>query len=293
MPLTEAALAGAAAIAVLSEEGEVVEATAEDTPVLSEEGIPVLSEEGIPLVAEEVVLVEEAAPEEAAIFADDAKLLPRIPLTAYVQEEEVYQPSGELDYGIVRKGDNLWTIAEKLRPDESISIYQVMMALLQSNPDAFVDGNVNRLKVGHVLRIEDASLLTAMSQQEAALEFQAQTEAWEGYRQQVAETTATQPIVASEVDIGEVAEADIGGELTLASPEGTELQAGAGVTDEAVSNDIVTLQDELRQVRNDASIMRGRNKELNARLQELEEELANLQRSITIKDDELASLQQQ
>ena len=308
-------------VAVLSEEGELIEPAAEDVPVLTEEGlmleaedevplaeaaalgaaVPVLSEEGevveiapedMPALAEEDV-VEEAVPEEAAIFADDAALLPQIPLTAYVQEEEIYQPAGELDYGIVRKGDNLWTIAEKLRPDDSISIYQVMMALLQSNPDAFVDGNVNRLKVGHVLRIDDASLLTAMSQKEAALEFQAQTDAWQGYRQQVAETTATQPIVAGEVDMGEVAEAETAGELTLASPEGTELQAGTGVSEEAVSNDIVTLQDELRQVRNDASIMRGRNNELNARLQELEDELANLQRSITIKDDELASLQQQ
>lgn len=274
-PLAEAAVLGAAAVPVLSDEGEVVEVTEDDVFVVTEEG----------------VVEEEVMPAEAAIFADDTELLPRIPLVAYGKEE--YQPAGELDYGIVRKGDNLWTIAEKLRPDDSISVYQVMMALLQSNPDAFVDGNVNRLKVGHVLRIEDASLLTAMSQREAALEFQAQTEAWEGYRQQVAETTATQPLIGSEVEMGEFAETETSGELTLASPEGAELQAGAGTTEGVVSNDIVTLQDELRQVRNDAGIMRGRNKELNAKLQELEEELSRLQRSITIKDDELASLQQQ
>ena len=274
--LAEAAVLGAAAVPVLSDEGEVVEVTEDDVLVVTEEG----------------VVEEELMPVEAAIFADDAELLPLIPLAAFRQEEG-YRPVGDLDYGIVRKGDKLWTIAEKLRPDDSISVYQVMMALLQSNPDAFVDGNVNRLKVGHVLRIEDASLLTAMSQKEAALEFQAQTEAWQGYRQQVAETTATQPIIASEFEMGEFAEAETGGELTLASPEGTELQAGAGATEGAVSNDIVTLQDELRQVRNDAGIMRGRNMELNARLQELEEELSRLQRSITIKDDELASLQQQ
>jgi len=274
-PLAEAALLGAAAVPVLSDEGEVVEVIEDDVFIVTEEG----------------VVEEEFMPAEAAIFADDAELLPRIPLVAYGKEE--YQPAGELDYGIVRKGDNLWTIAEKLRPDDSISVYQVMMALLQSNPDAFVDGNVNRLKVGHVLRIDDASLLTAMSQKEAALEFQAQTDAWDGYRQQVAETTATQPLIASEFEMGEFAESESSGELTLASPEGRELQAGAGVTDGAVSNDIVTLQDELRQVRNDAGIMRGRNKELNDKLQELEEELSRMQRSITIKDDELAALQQQ
>jgi pilus assembly protein FimV len=332
LPEAEPELAAAAAMAavpVLSEEGEAVEPVAEEAPVLSEEGqifevapeeaplpeaaalaatVPVLSEEGqvveaapadVPVLSDEGVMVEAAAPDtdpQLDIFTDDGELLPRIPLAAYGQapaEEVAYQPAGELDYGIVRKGDNLWTIAEKLRPDESISVYQVMMALLQSNPDAFVDGNVNRLKVGHVLRIEDASLLTAMSQKEAALEFQAQTEAWEGYRQQVAGTTATQPIIASEVETAEVAEAEPSGELTLASPEGTELQAGAGVTDEAVSNDIVTLQDELRQVRNDAGLMRNRNNELNLKLQELEDELSRVQRSITIKDDELAALQQQ
>ena len=287
-----------AEVPVLSEEGEVMETTPVEAPpseTAELAAVPVLSEQG------EVV---EAAPEATApvedpqldIFTDDSELLPRIPLAAYGQapvEEETYQPSGQLDYGIVRKGDNLWTIAEKLRPDESISIYQVMMALLQSNPDAFVDGNVNRLKVGHVLRIEDASLLTAMSQKEAALEYQTQTQAWEEYRQQVAAAPATQPIVASEVETGEVAEAAPSGELTLASPEGTELQVGSGTTDEAVSNDIVTLQDELRQVRNDANLMRNRNAELNTKLQELEQELSRLQRSVTIKDDELAALQQQ
>ena len=275
IPLAEAAVLGAA-IPVLSDEGEVVEVTSEDVTVLSDEAF-----------------VEEVVTTEAAIFADDAVLLPQIPLAAYQREEETYQPEGELDYGIVRKGDNLWTIAEKLRPDESISVHQVMMALLQSNPDAFVDGNVNRLKVGHVLRIEDASLLTAMSKKEAALEFQTQTEAWEGYRQQVADTTTTQPIIASEFEMGEVAGADTSGELTLASPESTELESGAGVTEGAASNDIVTLQDEIRQVRNDASIMRGRNKELNERLQELVQELNELQRSLTIRNDEYAALQLQ
>ena len=310
-PVAEAAPT-AAEVPVLSEEGQVVEAPAEKAslagPTEMAATVPVLSEEGqvveaapadVPVLTEEGAVVEAAAPAtdpQLDIFTDDAELLPRIPLAAYGQaptEEVAYQPAGALDYGIVRKGDNLWTIAEKLRPDESVSIYQVMMALLQSNPDAFVDGNVNRLKVGHVLRIEDAGVLTAMSQKEAALEYQAQTEAWESYRQQVAGTTATQPIVASEVETPEVAMAEPSGELTLASPEGTELQAGAGSTEEAVSNDIVTLQDELRQVRNDAGLMRNRNAELNTKLQELEDELSRLQRSITIKDDELAALQQQ
>lgn len=230
----------------------------------------------------------------ADTFEEDTELFPRIPLTAYGDTAPAEpQVLGELDYGIVQKGDSLWRISEKIRPDDSISVYQVMMALLKSNPDAFVDGNVNRLKVGHVLRIEDPGLLTAMSTQEAQQEFQSQTAVWEEYRQQVAESTEAQPIVAGEVVSEEAATAEPSGELTLASPEGTELQAGAGTTEEVVNDNIVTLRDELRQIREDSLAMGSQNEELNARLQEMDDELARLQRSVSIEDDELAALQQQ
>ena len=63
---------------------------------------------------------------------------------------EPYEPVGELDYGITQKGDNAWKIASKLKPSEQISVYQVMMALQQSNPGAFIDGNIHRLKEGQV-----------------------------------------------------------------------------------------------------------------------------------------------
>ena len=243
-----------------------------------------------------VVEMPEEEISQTAVFEDDSELFPRIPLTVYREDETgaaEFGELGKLDYGIVRKGDSLWKIAEKLRPDESVSIYQVMMALLKSNPDAFVDGNVNRLKVGHVLRIEDAGMLTSISKSEAAREYQIQTAAWEDYRQQAAAVPATQPIIGSEVETGESTEVVSGGELTLDSPDGSELQSGAGTSETAVSNDIVTLQDELRQVRRDANTMRGRNKELNQKLRELENELAQLQRSVSVKDDELAALQQQ
>jgi len=283
-------------------------------------------------VAEEIampvgeVIATEIPVTEAEVFEDDSQLFPTIPLTTYketasdegvvavepeiemaleteVAEEPVSDSTavaggelGDLDYGIVRKGDNLWTIAEKLRQDDdSVTIYQVMMALLRSNPDAFVDGNVNRLKVGHVLRIEDPTMLVEISAAEAAQEYQSQTAAWEEYSQSVAQTTGEQPIIGSEMAETESAMAETGGELTLSSPDaiGGELQGGTGTMDDAVSNDIVTLQDELRQVRQDASTMRGRNSELNNKLRELEEELSSMQRSISVKDDELAALQQQ
>jgi pilus assembly protein FimV len=247
----------------------------------------------------------ESAPEvfdPESAFEEDipGELWPRIPLTAYAEPATVTEePSevalGDLDYGITKANDNLWNIAEKLRQgDEGVSIYQVMMALLKSNPDAFIDNNVHRLKVGHVLRIDDPSALTSLSRKEAADSFIEQTETWNSYRQQVAASTDVQPIMAgADKTAKEVAPADSTGELTLSSPEGKSLTAGGGANEESLNNDLATMQEQLRQAKSDAGTMRTRNVALNDKLQSLEDELNRLQRSLSVKDDELAALQQQ
>lgn len=261
----------------------------------------------------EPVIVEETEPAPEAEFVDtsepftDEELFPRIALTSFKESDlddvdidaidvAPAEPiSGELDYGITAKGDNLWTIAEKMRPNDGVNIYQVMMALLQSNPAAFVDGNVHRLKVGHVLRIEDAGLLNAMSHAQAAEEYQVHTQAWEEYRQQIAAETPQQPIFASEVDTveAEAPPTEPSGELTLAAPEGEELRTGAGASSDADASELAALSAELQQVSKAAQAEQNKNIQLNARLKELQEEIDNLQRAVSIKDSEFAALQQQ
>lgn len=244
-------------------------------------------------------------PESAFIDKDTGELWPRIPLTAYSEssEEDTSSSSvaesagemGDLDYGIIKAGDNLWNIAEKLRQgDESVSVHQVMMTLLQNNPNAFIDNNVHRLKVGHVLRIDDPSAINAMSRKEAANAYVEQTGAWNNYRQQTAEAAGIQPIMAGDdVAADDIASAEAAGELTLAAPEGESLTAGGGANEESLNNDLATVQDQLRQAKSDSGTMRTRNVDLNNKLQSLEDELNRLQRSISVKDDELAALQQQ
>lgn len=251
-------------------------------------------------VAPEMEMAEAEPMSEDQVFASDA-VWPRIPLAAFDQSDEGEatpvrspQPVGDLDYGITKANDNLWNIAEKLRSgDDSVSVYQVMMALLQSNPDAFTDNNVHRLKVGHVLRIDDPTTLTSMSRKEAANSFIQQTEDWNSYRQQAAGSASVQPIMAG----GASAETEVGtataGELTLASPDGESLTAGGGANEETLSNDLATMRDQLRQAKADSGTMRTRNVALNDKLQSLEDELNRLQRSLSVKDDELAALQKQ
>jgi pilus assembly protein FimV len=52
-----------------------------------------------------------------------------------------------------KRNDTLWNIALLTRPDKSVSVNQMMMALLDANPTAFNRGNINSLKAGQVLTI--------------------------------------------------------------------------------------------------------------------------------------------
>ena len=53
----------------------------------------------------------------------------------------------------VRRSETLWSIASRVRPDTSISVQRMMLALLEANPGAFAFSNVNALNAGTTLRI--------------------------------------------------------------------------------------------------------------------------------------------
>lgn len=58
---------------------------------------------------------------------------------------------------VVQHGDSLWKIARSLRSEEGQSVHALMQALYQANPDAFVGGDRDRLKLGATLRLPASS----------------------------------------------------------------------------------------------------------------------------------------
>ncbi|WP_448213356.1 FimV/HubP family polar landmark protein [Colwellia sp. MEBiC06753] len=56
-------------------------------------------------------------------------------------------------YGPITASDTLWKVALAVRPDPSVSVYQVMQALFELNPNAFADNNRNHLVNGQYLQI--------------------------------------------------------------------------------------------------------------------------------------------
>lgn len=65
----------------------------------------------------------------------------------------VFVDDNKNSYGPILKSDTLWKIAVAHRPDETVTNFQVMMALFASNPNAFLRNDINTLVEGQYLRI--------------------------------------------------------------------------------------------------------------------------------------------
>ena len=98
-------------------------------------------------------------------------------------------PAGEKQVA-VKSGDTAGKIAAQNKP-ASVSLDQMLVALLRSNPDAFIGGNINRLKAGSVLEIPGANDAAAISPAEASRTIVAQSTDFNDFRRKLAEGVPT------------------------------------------------------------------------------------------------------
>lgn len=90
----------------------------------------------------------------------------------------------------VKPGDTASKIAAQNKP-ASISLDQMLVALLASNPNAFIGGNINRLKSGVVLDIPAAEEAAALTASEATGTIVAQAKDFNDFRQKLASRVST------------------------------------------------------------------------------------------------------
>ena len=186
----------------------------------------------------------------------------------------------------VQRNDTLWEIAINTRPNRQITPQQMMLAIQDSNPSAFIKGNINRLKTHQVLRIPTEQQMAARNNSQAVNEVLRQNRELQTAGAQLDATTkAPQTIKAEQLTDG--------GELKLLTKE-SEVSESAGASGE------VGLEGEGNQdgLQNDLAIAletldtsKLENDDLKNRLEALEEQIATLQRLVSLKDDQLASIQ--
>ena len=184
--------------------------------------------------------------------------------------------------------DTLWEIAAKNR--HGASVQQTMLAIQALNPDAFVDGNINRLKTGQVLRLPDITQSTALAQPQAIAEVSAQNAAWRQRQRspqgQVAgkpQLDATRRTQAGNAPSSTQAKDNLSLVSAQAAKKGGK---GAAGDSRALSDKLAMTQEELDTTRRD-------NEELKSRAADLQSQLEKLQKLIQLKNDQLARLQAQ
>ena len=85
-------------------------------------------------------------------------------------------------YGPVQKGDVLWNIAEEVKAGSRMDMAQVMLAIFKQNPKAFMENNINLIRVGQTLQIPSEGEITSTSPSVAQEELRVQMEEWQEYR---------------------------------------------------------------------------------------------------------------
>jgi pilus assembly protein FimV len=164
-------------------------------------------------------------------------------------------PSGDI---VVQRGETLWGLTARNRPDSRLTMNQTMLAIYQANPDAF-GGNINILKAGASLRVPSADEVFQISRTEALSEVSRQHSAWGGGTGYTAPETTTRP------------------SLTLVPPD--DEPAGTQYDDAASTYETET---------------QTREQEILGRIADLEAaEVPNQQSLIEIRDNDLALLRQE
>ncbi len=96
-------------------------------------------------------------------------------------------------YGPISQRDTLWKIALTVRPDSRLSVYQVMQALYQANPNSFVDGNLNHLVEGRYLKIPSFDRMMAVNRTAAKQKSRQDDKDWQKKQPKKSARKATTP----------------------------------------------------------------------------------------------------
>ena len=168
------------------------------------------------------------------------------------------------DYSVVR-GDTLWGIASRMRPDNRLTMNQTMLAIYEANQDAF-SNNINMLSAGATLRIPSADEVFRINRADALAEVQRQNSAWGGVD---GTDTGTAPTTTSQPSLTLVPP----DEDALTGDDSTTVYDGADLGEPAVT-DTLSIED--------------------IRIQEIEDLIADQQDGlVVIEDNELAALRRE
>jgi pilus assembly protein FimV len=153
---------------------------------------------------------------------------------------------------LVKRGDTASELTVN-QIAEDVSLDQMLLALLRSNPDAFVESNVNRMKEGALLTLPTAQEAKAVSREEARREIQVQTKDFDAYRAELAARAPGGVVPKAARDTTGKLDAKVQNKnnkanqdkLTLAKPSSQDVAAQDKIAQQREAQDVATRAAEL------------------------------------------------
>ena len=209
------------------------------------------------------------------------------------QVEAVWNPPVASEYKI-KRGDTAWSLADSMRPDQSVSVEQMMVAMLRHNPESFIDGNINGLRRGYVLRVPDYEQIASVNKNSARALVRKQAALWRQYQQ-----AKSGGQLASAMEKSTDGSADSRGAKSLAAKKDDAhlaiVSAGSGAST-ASSKDPTEmtakeLRAELALARERVETERVEKEGLQKQVSQLEESTQKMKGMLSIEDDQLSNVQ--
>ena len=212
-------------------------------------------------------------------------------------------------YGPVEVGETLSGISVQLRQAyPELGYFETLYVLYRDNESSFIDGNMNLLKTGAILKVNNLDSIRSMSQDLALQEFQMQRVQWLGYIAARGGSVAIYTTVDSTTD--GVTDLDLGtaessgsnsainnneySEVDSAAPD--EFRIGSAdvvaYASDGGDNDVRALQSEMSEMESSLLSSERENSELRTRIDLLEIQLEAVNQLIALEDPALAALQQ-
>jgi pilus assembly protein FimV len=235
--------------------------------------------------------IDQAPVDQAPVSQPQSTVSPTFVPAPVVQQQAAY--TRPPDSYRIKSGDTAWSLADAMRPDQSISIEQMMIAMLRANPESFINENINGLKRGYILRVPDYDQITAINLADARAQVREHAALWRQFQQ-----------------------AKAGGQLVSAMPaDDMASSSGAGDSDAVTGNDayleIVSAgtgtstlstkdptQMSSKELRSELAIARERvetekveKEALQQRISELEQNVDKMKGMLSIEDDQLSDVQ--